>query len=36
MDLKKQQVELLAFEEKLHHYADQRITLDLDDGVEVN
>jgi type II restriction/modification system DNA methylase subunit YeeA len=34
--LKKQQVELLAFEEKLHHYADQRITLDLDDGVKAN
>jgi len=34
--LKKQQVELLAFEEKLHHLADQRIKLDLDDGVKVN
>ena len=34
--LKKQQVELLAFDEKLRHYADRRITLDLDDGVKVN
>lgn len=34
--LKKQQAELLAFDEKLKHYADQRIVLDLDDGVRVN
>ncbi len=34
--LKKQQVELLAFDEKLRHYADRRISLDLDDGVKVN
>ena len=34
--LEKQQVELLAFDEKLRHYADQRIALDLDDGVKVN
>jgi type II restriction/modification system DNA methylase subunit YeeA len=34
--LKKQQVELTAFEEKLKHYADMRISLDLDDGVKVN
>jgi hypothetical protein len=34
--LKKQQVELAAFEEKLKHYADMRISLDLDDGVKVN
>jgi type II restriction/modification system DNA methylase subunit YeeA len=34
--LKKQQVELATFEEKLKHYSDQRITLDLDDGVKVN
>jgi type II restriction/modification system DNA methylase subunit YeeA len=34
--LKKQQAELATFEEKLKHYADQRITLDLDDGVKVN
>ena len=31
-----QQVELLAFDEKLRHYADRRIVLDLDDGVKVN
>jgi type II restriction/modification system DNA methylase subunit YeeA len=35
-DLKKQQVELLTFEEKLKHAADQKISLDLDDGVKVN
>lgn len=35
-DLKKQQAELAAFEEKLKHAADQKITLDLDDGVRVN
>jgi hypothetical protein len=34
--LDKQHVELLAFDEKLRHYADQRISLDLDDGVKVN
>ena len=34
--LKKQQTELLLFDEKLRHYADQRIALDLDDGVKVN
>jgi type II restriction/modification system DNA methylase subunit YeeA len=34
--LKKQQIELLAFDEKLRHYADKRICLDLDDGVKVN
>ena len=34
--LRKQQHELLAYDEKLRHYADQRITLDLDDGVKVN
>ena len=32
----KQQTELHAFDEKLRHYADQRISLDLDDGVKVN
>ena len=35
-NLHKQQAELSTFEEKLRHYADQRITLDLDDGVKVN
>jgi type II restriction/modification system DNA methylase subunit YeeA len=34
--LLQQQHELLAFDEKLRHYADQRIALDLDDGVKVN
>jgi hypothetical protein len=34
--LRKQQLELLAYDEKLRHYADMRITLDLDDGVKVN
>jgi type II restriction/modification system DNA methylase subunit YeeA len=34
--LYKQQAELNTFDEKLRHYADQRITLDLDDGVKVN
>lgn len=34
--LKKKSVELRAFDEKLHHLADQRIKLDLDDGVKVN
>jgi hypothetical protein len=34
--LVKQQSELRAFDEQLRHYADQRISLDLDDGVKVN
>jgi len=34
--LKKKHVELLAYDEKLRHYADLRIQLDLDDGVKVN
>jgi type II restriction/modification system DNA methylase subunit YeeA len=34
--LTKQQNELRVFDEKLRHYADQRIALDLDDGVKVN
>jgi len=28
--------ETIAFEEKLHHLADQMIKIDLDDGVKVN
>ena len=32
----KQLEELRTFDEELRHYADQRITLDLDDGVKVN
>ena len=35
-DLTRQQSELLVFEEKLRHAADQKISLDLDDGVKVN
>lgn len=34
--LVKQQAELQTFDEKLRHYADKRISLDLDDGVKVN
>ncbi|MDA9856593.1 BREX-1 system adenine-specific DNA-methyltransferase PglX [Rubripirellula sp.] len=34
--LVKQREELQEFDEKLRHYADQRIELDLDDGVKVN
>lgn len=34
--LDKQRAELRAFDDQLKHYADRRITLDLDDGVKVN
>ncbi|MCP4125415.1 MAG: class I SAM-dependent DNA methyltransferase, partial [Bacteroidetes bacterium] len=34
--LEKQLLELLAFDEKLRHFADMRISLDLDDGVKLN
>ena len=34
--LVKQQVELREFDDKLKHYADMRISLNLDDGVKVN
>ena len=34
--MKKKQVELSKFDEKLKHYADQRIALNLDDGVKAN
>lgn len=34
--LRKQHLELLAYDEQLRHYAAQRIELDLDDGVKVN
>jgi len=34
--LRKKQIELASYDEKLRHYADMRITLDLDDGVKVN
>ena len=35
-DLRKQHTELMTFDEKLKNYADQRIQIDLDDGVKVN
>ncbi|MBS6941867.1 MAG: hypothetical protein KH142_10495, partial [Slackia piriformis] len=34
--LRNQLTETSAFEEKLHHLADQMIAIDLDDGVKVN
>lgn len=34
--LKKKQAELSAFDDELRHYADMKISLDLDDGVKVN
>jgi len=34
--LKKQYLELLTYDEKLRHYADMRIRLDLDDGAKLN
>jgi type II restriction/modification system DNA methylase subunit YeeA len=34
--LRKQKEELLKFDEKLRHYADMKIRLDLDDGVKTN
>ena len=34
--LRKKQTELASFDDLLRHYADQRISLDLDDGVKVN
>ncbi|MDN3490081.1 MULTISPECIES: BREX-1 system adenine-specific DNA-methyltransferase PglX [unclassified Pseudoalteromonas] len=34
--LEKKQAELRAFDEQLKHYAEKRITLDLDDGVKAN
>lgn len=34
--LKDQVLEIGQFEEKIHHLADQMITIDLDDGVKVN
>jgi type II restriction/modification system DNA methylase subunit YeeA len=34
--LTKKQIELQSYDEKLRHYADMRIKLDLDDGVKVN
>ncbi len=34
--LQKQQAELAKFDEKLRHYADMKIKIDLDDGVKTN
>ena len=34
--LKDQALEIQQFEEKIHHLADQMISIDLDDGVKVN
>lgn len=34
--LQKKQVELREFDDKLKHFADMRISIDLDDGVKVN
>lgn len=34
--LQEQNLELQAYEEKIHHLADQNIEIDLDDGVKVN
>jgi hypothetical protein len=34
--LKRKQAELVNFDEELRHYADMRISLNLDDGVKVN
>jgi hypothetical protein len=34
--IKKKQTELSAFDDELRHYADMKISLDLDDGVKVN
>ena len=34
--IRKKQVELTRFDEELRHFADQRIAIDLDDGVKVN
>jgi type II restriction/modification system DNA methylase subunit YeeA len=36
VQLRKQQAELSKFDEKLRHYADMKIKLDLDDGVKAN
>ena len=34
--VRKKQIELLAYDEKLRHYGDILIKLDLDHGVKVN
>lgn len=34
--LQEQAEEIRVYEEKIHHLADQMISIDLDDGVKVN
>ena len=34
--MRKKQQELRTFDDLLRHFADKRISLDLDDGVKVN
>ena len=34
--LRDQSLEIQKFEEKVHHLADQMISIDLDDGVKAN
>ena len=34
--LKEQEIEIREYEEKVHHLADQMISIDLDDGVKHN
>ena len=34
--IKEQDDELLAYEEKVHHLADQMISLNMDDGIKRN
>ena len=34
--LREQADELLKYEEKIHHFADSKIAIDLDDGVKHN
>ena len=34
--LQAQETEIRAYEEKIHHLADQMISIDLDDGVKKN
>ena len=34
--LQAQDTEIKAYEEKIHHLADQMISIDLDDGVKKN
>ena len=36
LEVFRQESETQKFEERIHHLADQMITIDLDDGVKVN